>query len=152
MRKTKILALSVLAMSVLAAGCGPTDYSSNFVGTYFGNNTVALTSNTTGQTATGSYQSAFQITEGASASDLVFAGTCGLTGHARSSTSFITFQSSCFIHDSASNCDFTYNLQAGAGTKVGAALTMNIPGTATVSCPVGSDTGTLMVTWNMTEQ
>src|SRR5262249_8338556 len=114
MRKTKILALSVLAVFALAAGCGPADYSPNFVGTYFGNNTVTLTSNTTGLSASGSYQTAFQITPGTGASDLVFGGTCGLTGHASSATSFITFQNSCLIHDSSSNCDFTYNFQAGA--------------------------------------
>jgi len=153
MKKTAILPLSVLAMLVFAAACGggSPDFSSNFVGTYSGNYTVTLTSNITGQTGSGSYQTAFTIHEGASASDLVFGGSCGMTGHASSATSFITFQNTCTVHDSSSGCDFAYNLQSGSGTKNGAALTMTIPGTATVQCPTGTDSDTLMMSWNMIE-
>jgi hypothetical protein len=137
---------------MLAAGCGSTNYAWDFLGTYFGNYTATVTYDSTGQTVSGMYQTSFQITEGPGPSDLVFAGPCGMTGYARSATRFNTFQSNCTIYDSSSNCDITYELQAGSGTKVGADLTMNIPGGVTFQCPAGNDSGTLMLAWDMTQQ
>ena len=152
MRKATILALSVLAVFGLATGCGPADYSPDFVGTYFGDYVATFTSGSTGQTASAQYQTAFQISAGSGVSDLVLSGPCGMTGHASNATSFITFQAACLIHDSTSGCDITYDLQAGAGTKNGPSLTMVIPGTETFTCPVSADSGTLTLNWVMTQQ
>ena len=152
MRKATILALSVFAMFVLASGCGPADYSPDFVGTYFGDYTATFTSGSTGQTASAVYQTAFQISAGSAVSDLVLGGPCGMTGHASNPTSFITFQATCLIYDSTSGCNITYDLHAGAGTKNGPALTMVIPGTETFICPASADSGTLTLNWTMTEQ
>lgn len=149
MRKAALVAVPVLA---LAAGCGHPDYAPYYVGSYAGTETVSITSNTTGQTSTGSYQVTFQIAEGSGGSDLVFVATCGLTGHASSSNNFITFQNACTVPDATTGCDYTYNMQSGAGTKNGTAFAMSIPGTATIFCPTGNDTGTLMLTWSMTQQ
>lgn len=153
MRKVVLVTVPVLA---LIAGCGgsshsgATDYSPYYIGTYAGTETVSITSFTTGQTSTASYQIAFQIGAGAGISDLVFGGSCGLTGHASSPNNFITFQTTCTTP--ASGCNYTYNLQAGAGSKNGTALAMSIPGTATIVCPTASDTGSLTITWSMTQQ
>jgi hypothetical protein len=149
MRKAALVAVPVLA---LAAGCGHSDYAPYYVGTYAGIETVGITSNTTGQTSTGSYQIAFQIAQGSGGDDLVFIGTCGMTGHASSPNNFSTIQNTCTVHDATSGCDYTYNMQAGAGTKNGTAFAMSVPGTATIVCPSGSDSGTLNITWSMTQQ
>jgi hypothetical protein len=156
MGKRVILALPLLALAAACGGSsspsGSTDYSPNFVGTYSGTYTVSSTSSITGQPSTYAYQTAFQILAGVAASDLVFGGSCGLTGHASSASNFITFQNTCTTHDTATNCDYTYYLQAGAGTMNGTALTMGIPGTYATACPAGNDSGTLNLTWNMTKQ
>jgi hypothetical protein len=157
MRKLVILALPLLALAAACGGSssspsGSTDYSPNYAGSYSGTSTGSSTSSATGQTSTSTSQTAFQIAAGVAASDLVFGGSCGLTGHPSSASNFITFQKTCSTHDPASNCDYTYSFQAGAGTKNGTALTMSIPGTYTSHCPAGNDSGTMNLTWNMTKQ
>ena len=156
MRKRVILSLPLLALAAACGGSsspsGSTDYSPNYVGTYSGTYTTSFTPISTGQTSTYAYQTAFQIFAGLAASDLAFGGSCALTGHASSASNFITFQNTCTTHDTATNCDYTYYLQAGAGTLNGTTLTMRIPGTYAVQCPAGSDSGSLNLVWNMTKQ
>ncbi len=158
MGKRVILALPLLA---LAAACGSssppsgsTDYSPYYVGTYAGSETASFASSITSQTSTTTVQTAFQISAGVAVSDLVFVfgGGCALPGHASSANNFITFQNTCTYHDTGTNCDYTYYFQAGAGTKNGIALTMSIPGTYASVCPAGNDSGTMNVSWNMTQQ
>ncbi len=156
MGKRVILALPLLALAAACASSslpsGLTDYSPYYVGTYAGSETASFASSITSQTSTTTVQTAFQISAGVAASDLVFVGACGLTGHASSANNFITFQNTCTYHDTGTNCDYTYYFQAGAGTKNGTALTMNIPGTYASACPAGNDSGTMSVSWNMTQQ
>jgi hypothetical protein len=157
MRKRVILALPVLAFAAACGGSssspsGSTDYAPNFVGTYSGTQTASFTSSTTGQTSTNAYQTAFQIFAGVAASDLALGGSCGLTGHASSTSNFITFQNTCTSHDAGTNCDYTYYFQAGTGTKNGTALTMSIPGTYASRCPLGNDSGTMNLVWNVIQQ
>ena len=148
--------LLLLTVTMFLAACGGsdsahlTDYSPQYVGTYSGSYTSSVTFASAGQVS-GTYNAAFQITAGTNASDLVWGGSCGLSGHASDASNFITFQTTCTAHDPASNCDYIYSFQAGNGTKNGNSMTMNLSGTATANCPGGHDSGPITAVYHVTK-
>ncbi len=152
--------LLLLAVALFLSACGgsdtnpnpnPTNYTPQYVGTYSGTYSFSYTSSTTGGVYNSTYNVAFQITAGPNANDLVWGGSCGITGHASDASNFLTFQTTCTTHDPANNCDYVYHFQAGNGTKNGNSMTLNLSGTATANCPAGSDSGPMTVVYHVTK-